>query len=71
MADSAESAARHKRIADVEQETEDRMHSTAERLPEPQRSAVHRRAKAVSHRAEEHRETARRLQQDSDEPGTS
>lgn len=62
MSDSAESPARrHERIADMEHGTEERMHVTARFLPEPQRSAMHRRASKISERAEQHRRVAERL----------
>lgn len=49
------------RLAAIMEETEARMHSTADVLREPQRSALHKRADAVTARAKQHLEAARRL----------
>jgi vacuolar-type H+-ATPase subunit H len=54
-------AARHERIARIMEETEERMHSTAEVLREPRRTRMHQRADAISRQAQGHHATARRL----------
>jgi hypothetical protein len=66
----ANAACRHERIADLEHETEDRMHVTADMLSEPQRSKMHGRADALSRRARRHRETAERLRDADNTPGS-
>jgi hypothetical protein len=63
MADSAENQAalREERLAAIMEDTEARMHSTANLLPSPRREALHRRANRLSERAMAHLREAERL----------
>ena len=56
-------AVRHDRLADVMELTEARMHSTAEVLPEPNRSRRHSRADEISDRAQCHKERAEEIRE--------
>jgi Tfp pilus assembly protein PilN len=53
-----------RRIGDLEEDTEQRMHSVADILPDP--DAVHERADRLSERAQKHHRHARALE-DSDD----
>lgn len=62
MDDSAESRAeQHERLAQLMEDTEGRMHMTADVLKEPAKSAMHERADRVTDRAERHMVKARKL----------
>jgi hypothetical protein len=61
---SEQRARAHERLAEVEEETEQRMHSVAESLPDTDR--VHERADALSDRARGHAQRARALRRRSD-----
>ena len=56
---SEQRAQAHERLAEVEEETEQRMHSVAECLPDTDR--MHERANALSDRARRHLRRARAL----------
>ena len=55
-------AERQERVAKIEKQTEEGMHSTAALLPEPNRSQIHERANRLSERA------ARRMEEAGDGP---
>jgi len=54
---------RENKLAELQEDTEQRMHSVADALPNPE--GVHERASQLSERAQEHR---RRAQRADDEP---
>lgn len=60
---SESSADREQRLARLEEDTEQRMHSVADALPDPE--AVHERANRISERAREHAEHAAQLRAES------
>jgi hypothetical protein len=55
-----------KNLADVEEATEQRMHSVADLIP-PKSEEIHERADRVSENAEEHRRRVERRRADDDE----
>jgi hypothetical protein len=58
-------AAAHEKLADVEEATEQRMHSVADLLPQGEQ--IHERADRLSESAEKHRRRAQHSRDDDDE----
>lgn len=59
-------AKQHEQIAEVMEDTEARMHETADKLRSPKREALHQRARRVTKRARQHEALAEEIREQDD-----